>query len=135
MQLPWWAPPDIRFTREQVLFILGNRELLREGIWPRDPNNDSGYVDESQRAGVSEHAPFENPAIMIAEVEARLVSCGDAGEALQDEARYFDDWHYLSRPARRALNYCAGWRRRCETYARWCWKQEQKRKGEACQHG
>ena len=123
----WYSPVSIRYTREQVLFILENKEILKEGLWPPEPR-ETGYTDEGNHP-VSCHAPFETACMIIAEVEARLKSCGDAGEALEDEALCIELVDYLSRPARRALNYVSGFRRRRQTYSRWCWEQEQKKKG------
>ena len=116
----WFPPSEIRYTREQVLFILCHREIMGEGIWPPEPKEDSGYVDEPGSHAVSCHAPFETACMVIAEVRARLASCGDAGEALEDEALCIELVDYLSRPARRALNYVSGFKRRRQSFVDWC---------------
>lgn len=120
----WFSPGEIRYTREQVLFILENTEILKEGLWPPEPK-ETGYTDEGKHP-VACHAPYEVACMIIGEVEARLKSCGEAGEALADEAKYIELIDCLSRPARRALNYVSGFRRRRQSYSRWCWEQERK---------
>ena len=94
-----------------------------------DFEGEAGYNDDRVDGTHNKtSAPFESLSCVIAEVEARLALCGDAGEALEDEAKYIELVDYLSRPARRALNYVSGLRRRRQTYSRWCWEQEQKKK-------
>ena len=62
-----------------------------------------------------------------AEIEARLNACRkDAREALEDEAPNILFINELSRPARRALNYCSGYRRRLLSYAKWENRSEEK---------
>ena len=65
-------------------------------------------------------AYFETPCQFAAEVDSRLETTGEAGEALGDEIiGGIPDYEGLSRQAKRALNYISGWRRRKSTYGMW----------------
>jgi hypothetical protein len=73
----WYASPQIRFTIDEVIWILRNAELLHEGVWPPDPAI-SGYTTmpsvKKKRGG--KNAPFTKAVEVIAEVERRLEHCG-----------------------------------------------------------
>jgi len=90
----------------------------------RSSYEDVGMVQTSQ----SRHAPFESPRMFAAEIRDRLRTTREAGEALVDEVPQAlklsgiwggDSYEYLSRPARRALNYISGVKRRRQTYSQW----------------
>jgi hypothetical protein len=74
----------------------------------------------------NQSAPGESIICIMAEIQVRLTACGEAGEALQDEAPEVVTIGQLSRPARRALNYCSGWKRRRQSYGDWKYQQERR---------
>jgi hypothetical protein len=119
----WYSYAEISFTREQVFwFILPHRRELGDGRWPPRPGSD--YVDTGG-PGQREYAPFEAAVSVIAEVKARLEGTGEAGEALLGEVDAgIEEIGLLSRPARRALDYISGWKRRRISYSLWKWRQE-----------
>lgn len=120
-----YRPRDIVFDRQQVLWLIEWLELLQQGSWPPDPR-ETGYTEAPKvQTSPSTRAPFEGPVQVAAEVTSRLESCGDAGQALRHEVEHgLTAYELLSPPARRALNYCCGVNRRRETFARWCWKRD-----------
>jgi hypothetical protein len=121
----WHSYAEISFTREQVFgFLLPHRREMKDGRWPPRPG--AGY-EEAGGSARREHAPFEAAVSVIAEVEARLEGTGEAGEALLGEVDAgIEDISLLSRPARRALDYIAGWKRRRISYSLWKWRQGHK---------
>lgn len=128
MIVEWYSPAEIFFSREQCLWLVS---VALNG-WPPDPH-ESGYVGEDKTP--SHHAPYEAVCCIAAELEKRLETTGEAGEALIDESQSFYehydrviDYPLLSRPAKRALNYISGNRRRKQTYAEWKAHQKQRDK-------
>jgi hypothetical protein len=112
-----WPAQYICFARPQVF------RLLQTGF---SPEAAAAYSDEKLNQPKSQAAPFESASCIKAEIEARLERCGEAGEALADEAPKIESLKQLSRPATRALNYCSGWRRRAMSYAKWRWQQDER---------
>lgn len=123
----WYEPKNIIFSREQVMWIIESFDVLEDGKWPVNPHG-SGYTDSPKvQVSPSRHAPFETPEMVAAEVRARLESTGEAGEALVDEIQSgVYNYNLLSRPAKRALNYISGVRRRKISYSRWKREREEK---------
>lgn len=121
----WYSPGEIRFTREEIIWLIIWLPLLEEGRWPSE-HKETGYTGSYGTRG--HRAPFENPSGFAGEINVRLKSTGEAGEALVDEIQdAITHFEGLSRPAQRALNYMSGWRRRKETYPQW--KATQKYRG------
>ena len=112
-----YAPKDIRFCREQMMWLIRNLESIRENVWPI---SETTPLVQSSR---SSQADFEECSIIVAEVDKSLEALPqDPREALLDE---IEEWgekvtiDYLSRPARKALNYISGsWTRR-QSYREW----------------
>jgi hypothetical protein len=115
----WWPPRDITFTRDQVLWLIYMLPLLTEGCWPRDPNQSSIDVPGPRLGIKSFRAPFENPAMIAAEIEARLQRTGLAGRVLYYQLRADCTWGDLEKSARSALYYCCGWKRKSTSFANW----------------
>ena len=124
----WYNYSEIRFCPYQVIWIIESCGVLFEGNWPDNPDG-SSYVDPAIRMGFGDDAYYIKPEGILAEVEARLETTGDAGEALVDE---IEDGRVtvivkdgiikidgLSRPARRALMYAKGRRRKRESFPEW----------------
>lgn len=111
----WYSPGEIRYTRDEMIFGIIHLGLLKEGIWPPE-HKETGYTGSHGSRG--HRAPFENPSGFAGEINARFKTTGEAGEALVDEIQGgIIDYADLSRPAKRALNYISGWRRRKQTYS------------------
>jgi len=117
----WYSPREIKFTRQQVLWLIRNLPALREGSWPAEA---SSYTDIpiGKRSGKNK-AYFETPAEYAAEVESRLERAGIDGLILEA----IECWDkseqsmasYLRLPAEvirsranMALGYISGWRRK-----------------------
>lgn len=113
----WFAPSAIVYSRPQMIWGIIHLDELETGLWPRDPK-ETGYTEGSWQKNPSKHAPFERAVDFHGEITMRLKTTGEAGEALVDEVQsgitYFEG---LSRPAKRALNFISGWRRRRQTYS------------------
>lgn len=121
MAKDWYSPREIRFTREQVLWLLRNLPTLKEGYWPIEA---SSYIDipigkKSSKSG----AYFETPTQFAAEIETRLeragidglileaIECWDKSEASLAAYLRMPEW-VIGRRRRRALAFVAGWRRK-----------------------
>lgn len=113
----WFSYSDIVFSREQIfVFILPNRRMMKEGNWPPLCKEDNCEA----KHGGNQQAPFMNAVVIIGEVEARLKTTGEAGEALLGEIDAGIDYlESLSPPARRALNYISGHNRRTICFPFW----------------
>jgi hypothetical protein len=112
-----WPLSQLVYSRHQIFVYLHNQG------WPE---HNEGYLSDKVQSTRQDSGGFERWIDAIVEIDARVEACGEAGEALRWEAPNVEVIDQLSPPARRALNYCSGWRRRRETYERWKWKQEQK---------
>jgi len=124
----WYDPARIfRFTREEIAWI------IREA-WGGWPPKQSGYIDthEDVQCSPSLSMPGQAAIEVLAEVEARLRSTRESGEALIGELQspafecvdLWQYWHfrvYLSQPARDALGYASGEKRRMTSFSRWKW--------------
>lgn len=76
MTRTWWAPKDIHFTEEQVVWLLENLPLLREGKWPPEPGPEGiespGVIPGFHLRRHRRCAAFETPCEYAAEIEQRL---------------------------------------------------------------
>ena len=109
---------------------------MREA-WNGWPPKKSGYIDtrEDVQNGSPPHSmPGQTEIEIIAEIEARLDSTGESGRALIGEIQSpafecVDLWQYwrfrvyLSQPARDALNYISGPKRRRIPFYLWRWRK------------
>ena len=117
MAKDWYSPGEIRFQRPEMIWLIEHLTELEDGRWPLDP---SGVVAPEGRTGLKAEGHFVRPVQFAAEVNSRLSTTGEAGEALVDEIQAgILDYEGLSRPAQRALNYISGWRRRKQSYPEW----------------
>ena len=112
----FYSPGEIRYTRDQMLWGILHLSLLEVGDWPPE-HKETGYV--GSRGSRNTKTKFLPAALFYAEITARLKTTGEAGEALVDEVQGGIDYEGLSRPAKRALNYISGFRRRMQTYSQW----------------
>lgn len=135
----WFSFSVFRHTRQQNFWAIQNRTFFNDGQWP--PMSGEFFTDEYDKqqkkwvevvkmastyieAPISKRqvrceAYFVKPALVIAEIETRLQTTGEAGEALLDEIGTGISLDGLSGPALRVLNYISGIRRRRRSYAQW----------------
>ena len=76
----WYSPGEIRFTVQEVLWLLHNLGTLGGGNWPPET---SSYVDISGKKSGRRKAPFVTPIEFAAEIETRLEKCGIDGLILE----------------------------------------------------
>ena len=126
----WWAPRDIRFTREQVVWLLGWLPSMREGNWLAEPRG-SGYTDApGGKKTRSRHAAYETPCQVAAELDARLARCGLDRYLVEDCYTYGVDERELAgklgldvedigQRIGAALKYVSGWRRKQCSLREW----------------
>lgn len=101
-------------------------KMLENGDWPPE-HKETGYTGGSGIRNVK--TKFLPAALFFAEITFRLKTTKEAGEALVDEVQSGLEYESLSRPAKRALNYIAGWRRRRLSYPKWKANQDWLKKG------
>jgi hypothetical protein len=110
----WYSPGAIKYTRNQIIWLLTNTELLKEGIWPR---RDTGYTDAPRTSQVKfqRNAKFVNAVEIGAEVTRRLDACGRDGRLVL--RYYIDGWEpfkmaeLISAQGKRPMGEMAVWRR------------------------
>ena len=115
---------DIQFCRHQILWIISNRDTLLKGQWVEAPEH---LTPRTQRSR-SHAAPFENPAIVIGEVEERLKQvpllrrqlCLIEVPAVMSWGAYIN----LSRETKDTVNYLCGFHRRAESQNFTQWKAD-----------
>lgn len=111
----WYSYRDIKFTPEQVIWILQNLELLEEGKWPPEYSV-TGYTDDGFMKRVNKEAGFVKPTIIVAEVNKRLERTGVHGKLLRAEIIAGLE---LSEESKSALRYCSGRRRKQMSFLQW----------------
>ncbi len=126
--MDWYAPHDITFSREQMVWLIENREMLHEGKWPPQ-HIETGRTDKQ----IGHSAPFEVPIIHIVEVTDRLKQVGDIrnefnsrltaaktdGKLLLAEVDAGKTISELSYESRTILNYISGWKRKKMSLTTW----------------
>jgi len=115
---------DIRYCPFQIIWIIemfivyrsGKLEIMRES-WPPE-HVETGYDDTPNvQKSRPAHAPFEHPMQIVGDVRSRLSRTGDDGKFLVVEVNAGE--YTFSQQAKDALYYCAGWKRKRMSYARW----------------
>ena len=117
----YFTPKEIVFERNQVLWLLFNLPLLKEGMWPPNPYV-SGYTDEPMgKSKRYKRAYFETPVQFAAEISFRLDKTGIDGKLLLAQVMGFDrvTVEDLQEEAHYALNYISGWKRKRMEYKAW----------------
>lgn len=121
----YYRPSQIRYLRDDVIWMIREVLTLEVGEWPKEAT-EGGETSKSP----IHCAPFENPVIVRAEVEQRIELTKSDGETLIWEIQvgkveYYD---FLCPAAKRALNYvCSGPKRRKMTYPEWLRNHKTKR--------
>lgn len=88
----FYAPHEIHFTVSQIVWLLKNLSLLKDGRWPPGDSDDI-----LTRKGIKGRSYFEIPAVISAEVEIRLKRLGDDGFIIRDRFCHDEDVRTLSR--------------------------------------
>ena len=118
----WHPPSAIFYCSHQMMWGILHLGMLEEGDWPPE-HKDTGYI--GSKGSRNTRTKFLPAALFFAEITYRFKATGEAGEALVDEVQGgVTEYKGLSRPAKRALNYISGWRRRKLSYSEW--KKDQK---------
>jgi len=118
-RLDWFSEASIRFCRVQMVFLIGNLWVLKDGKYPPDPSPNN-YIDPGVQGQRNYKAPFEKPAQLFAEVDSRLQMLPPADrELLETVIQYGETVESMGHTARQALNYCSGWRRRRMSFSDW----------------
>lgn len=135
----WWAPREIVFSQEQIVWLLQHLPSLDEGQWPPEPG---GYDEvRTNKPDWWKGAPFEKPCEFGAEVRHRLEATGDDGLLVELHIVYESsldhlarlkglDEHQAARRIDRALRYMRGWSRKDKTYREWRGKRRRRRRQE-----
>ncbi len=127
MIVEWYAPKDINFSRENMMWLIRSLGELLDGDWPASPWG-SSYTDIPSIGGGSKEARFVKPCQFAAEVEVRLRRTGLEGKLLMAELNGGDvPYEQLSKESRDALNYISGWRRRKQSYREFKKQREYRR--------
>lgn len=116
----WYTYGEIRWCPFQVIWIIENAEILHDGKWP-PPLGNSSYIDSGILSALKGE-PFKVKAFAVVdEFDIRFRTTREAGEALVGEVvnAGITIIKKLSRPARRALMYIKGERRKTQTYSQW----------------
>ena len=146
----WYSPRQIRFTRDQVEWLIQNLNTLEEGNWPVMP---PGYTDNEPSVSTPQpenvstpqpkngthkvygHMPayFETPAEIASEISWRIDRCGKEGQMLKDRCLYGKDDRDMELTygmrieeiddcIHRVMRYIVGWKRK-GSYRFWKWRQ------------
>lgn len=131
-----YTPRTLRFDRNGIAWIVRHALELREGRWPGGLPSD--YMDTPISSGLTSRAPFENPCLVIGELEIRIKRCGvdsylveahiNGKEPEEIAKERYLSVDYVKRRINKVLLYCAsgfsaGWKdtrwRYGATYAQW----------------
>ena len=122
----WFSYGSIRYSLEQIFFLLENKSLLESGHWvPR--HIETGYIGSSKGRKYNTEGYFVKAVVIIAELNLRLNATGldgilvverynhgyDEGE-LAD--RYKMDYYEVIDRLNSALSYCRGSKRKDTSY-------------------
>lgn len=120
--ITWYSPGEINYNYDQNIWIIANVYL--EGCWPNSP-----LTSEGSQKTRTHCAPYETYCCVMAEFDKRMRALPeDAREALIDEIQGgIRDYRFLSRPAKRALCYISGHKRRRKSFSQWRYEQKQKK--------
>ena len=145
MMEEWYSYSKIRYTKDEVIWLLRHISLLRDGVWPSNPT-DSGYTGSPQGKRFNPEGKFVKAAIMAAELDWRIAQCKQDGYWLEQVYSSEDNLETMSRIAQafqvdineldyrihRALRFSCGFRRKPYSYREFCQhrREHRKRRGE-----
>jgi hypothetical protein len=142
----WFSRQDIdwHYCSFQIVWLIQFSDLLDFGEWP--PKS-TGYIDAhlNVQNSPSLSSPHQATIETWSEVLYRLQRTGQDGKTLWDEIKNVEkfrvqygllsdtiDIRYLSGAAKNALVYCAGYRRRHQSYSDY--KKQRKYRGKVNNH-
>ena len=124
----WWKPGEIRFTAEQVRWLINRLPEISAGDWPSE-HRETGYSGKPKKQ-ISRHAYYETPAQIAGELSQRLELCGADGLIVHWVTVSDDQFikqrlcHYLNISIQElnikykiALRYCCGFKRKKTEYS------------------
>jgi hypothetical protein len=116
----WYEPREIVFCFPQVIFLIFHADILEIGEYPPDPTP-TGYSALGGKPQFRSGGNFIAAAGLFAEIDWRLRRADGDGDTLRHEVQKLGVTNYLalSRAARNALSYVAGWKRKPAKYGRW----------------
>jgi hypothetical protein len=124
----WFEMREIRFTHEQVKFLLQNLSMLRSGQYPKQPVGYNLCDSFNPNKG---NAAFTKSCEVAGEIDTRLQNC--AIDGLITEAYFCNElpiirimyycdqteeeiWNRIDR----CIRYCSGMKRKKQNYRNWC---------------
>ncbi len=122
----WFSYGSIRYTIEQILFLLAHKDLLESGRWVPE-HKETGYTGSSKGRAYNDEGYFVKPVIIMAELMLRLDACNLDGELVVErytngydemdiaDRHKLDYWGVIYR-INSALNYCRGANRKRTNY-------------------
>jgi hypothetical protein len=110
----WFSYGEITWCKYQVFWLLKWEEYLGIGIWPTPES-----TAEAPKRTISKDAQYVNPMVVMAELRTRLEKTGLKGDLLRDQCKLREKVLYLSNPAKDALYYCSGWKRKDRSFSQW----------------
>ncbi len=125
-QKDWYSYGEIRYTPEQIIFLLAHKELLESGRWPPQ-HIETGYTGSSKGRTYNTEGYFVKAVVTIAELNIRLAATNQDGKLVVE--RYTDGYDEIDLANRHkldyfevvkrigtALRYCGGFKRKRTTY-------------------
>jgi len=112
---------EIRFTQDQVIWLLGILPLLRNGWWPESDDCQGSH---------SRRAYFETPILLAREIDARLEKTETDGAMAEGRYTLLKSYESLAKQYRfqyeevvwrieKAIKYISGWKRKRRSYKEW----------------
>lgn len=139
----WYSRADVdaHYCRLQIIWMIRMADFLDFGIWP---DQKTGYIFNKDviikfkldlkklfpneghaklPVAVNTTSPHTATIETWSEVYIRLQMTGRDGLSLWTEAKKIGDYKEFSQPAKDALNYMSGYRRRRLSYSKWLYER------------
>ena len=113
---------EIQFCVHQVYWLIQNRLTLREGVWPAEPDDNSGSGNTTSEAS------FAKVILIIAEMDERLNQL--SGAIRKDLINLIDrgiEIRNFNQTSGQALYYISGWDRRYMPFYQWKWQRKRRK--------
>jgi len=139
----WYEYGALYFNYKQVEWILDNLVSLENGYWPKEPlsyeieNPETAYTtgsappqlnttgdyhgEEYQVYMTGDKASFVKPALIAAEITARMGMCGKAGQICQEFYEGKEGMKGYEDEIENVKRYICGWNRKDISF--WVWKK------------